>query len=49
MFIALQFIIHGYVAKVDTGKTGSCHLLRHTMATLTHDYGALAPNQAPAV
>lgn len=37
---SLSTIIHRYVAKAQTGKTGSCHLFRHTMATLMHDNGA---------
>ena len=29
-----------YVEASDVGKHGSCHLFRHTMATLMHDNGA---------
>ena len=31
-------LVHGYVN--SSGKQGSCHLFRHTMATLMHDGGA---------
>lgn len=37
---SLSTIVHGYVAKAETGKSGSCHLFRHTMATLMHENGA---------
>ena len=37
---SLSTIVHDYVAKAELGKTGSCHLFRHTMATLMHDNGA---------
>ena len=33
-------LVGAYVAKANTGKTGSCHLFRHTMATLMMDNGA---------
>ena len=33
-------IVRRYVLKADTGKTGSCHLFRHTMATLMLENGA---------
>lgn len=33
-------LVRNYVAAADTGKTGSCHLLRHTMATLMLEGGA---------
>lgn len=33
-------IVRRYVVKADTGKTGSCHLFRHTMATLMLENGA---------
>ncbi len=33
-------LVRGYVAAADTGKSGSCHLLRHTMATLMLEGGA---------
>lgn len=32
--------VHDYVAKAETGKTGACHLFRHTMATLMLENGA---------
>jgi integrase/recombinase XerD len=34
------FLVAGYLRKADIGKTGACHLLRHTMATLMHENGA---------
>ena len=33
-------IVRRYVLKADVGKTGSCHLFRHTMATLMLENGA---------
>lgn len=33
-------LVRGYVTAADTGKSGSCHLLRHTMATLMLEGGA---------
>jgi len=36
----LTQLVRGYVEAADTGKTGSCHLLRHTMATLMLENGA---------
>jgi len=33
-------LVRGYVNAADTGKTGSCHLFRHTMATLMLENGA---------
>jgi integrase/recombinase XerD len=33
-------LTHGYITAAGTGKTGSCHLFRHTMATLMLDGGA---------
>lgn len=36
----LTQLVREYVAKADLGKTGSCHLLRHTMATLMLEGGA---------
>ena len=33
-------LVAAYVAQGDTGKTGSCHLFRHTMATLMMENGA---------
>ncbi len=32
--------LHGYVMAAGLGKSGSCHIFRHTMATLMHDGGA---------
>ena len=32
--------IRHYVAKADIGKRGSCHIFRHTMATLMLENGA---------
>ncbi len=36
----LTRIVHRYVAAAELGKQGSCHLLRHTMATLMLENGA---------
>jgi integrase/recombinase XerD len=36
----LTQLVRGYVTAADIGKTGSCHLLRHTMATLMLENGA---------
>lgn len=36
----LTQLVRGYVKAADIGKTGSCHLLRHTMATLMLENGA---------
>ena len=33
-------LVRDYVNAADTGKTGSCHLFRHTMATLMLENGA---------
>jgi integrase/recombinase XerD len=33
-------LVRGYVAAADLGKSGSCHLFRHTMATLMLEGGA---------
>ncbi|MEM6730215.1 MAG: tyrosine-type recombinase/integrase [Myxococcota bacterium] len=33
-------LVHNYVKAADLGKTGSCHLFRHTTATLMLDNGA---------
>lgn len=33
-------LTHDYITAAATGKTGSCHLFRHTMATLMLDGGA---------
>jgi integrase/recombinase XerD len=37
---ALTLMVREYVTKADTGKRGSCHLFRHTMATLMLENGA---------
>jgi integrase/recombinase XerD len=36
----LTQLVRGYVNAANTGKSGSCHLLRHTMATLMLENGA---------
>lgn len=36
----LSHRIRSYIQKADIGKTGSCHLFRHSMATLMLDNGA---------
>jgi len=36
----LTQLVRDYVAAAETGKTGSCHLLRHTCATLMLEGGA---------
>ena len=36
----LTQLVRGYVEAANTGKHGSCHLLRHTMATLMLENGA---------
>jgi integrase/recombinase XerD len=36
----LSHIVHGYIAAAQLGKKGSCHLFRHTMATLMLENGA---------
>jgi integrase/recombinase XerD len=36
----LSWIARKYVTAAKLGKTGSCHLFRHTMATLMHENGA---------
>ncbi|MEO0826897.1 MAG: site-specific tyrosine recombinase XerC [Cyanobacteria bacterium J06642_9] len=33
-------LVRSYVDKANVGKSGSCHLFRHTMATLMHENGA---------
>lgn len=33
-------IVHAYIKKADIGKSGSCHLFRHTVATLMLENGA---------
>lgn len=36
----LSWLVTGYVARSGIGKTGSCHLFRHTLATLMLENGA---------
>jgi integrase/recombinase XerD len=36
----LSSLVKGYVEAANTGKTGACHLFRHTMATLMLEGGA---------
>ena len=36
----LSELVRNYIKKADIGKTGSCHLFRHTMATLMLENGA---------
>ena len=36
----LTFMARGYIAQANIGKTGACHLFRHTMATLMLENGA---------
>jgi len=36
----LSRMVRGYVARAELGKTGSCHLFRHTAATLMLENGA---------
>lgn len=33
-------LVHGYIQQSDIGKSGSCHLFRHAMATLMLENGA---------
>jgi integrase/recombinase XerD len=33
-------MVRDYIVQADIGKTGSCHLFRHTMATLMLENGA---------
>lgn len=35
----LSQLVKGYIARAETGKTGSCHTWRHTMATLMLENG----------
>ena len=37
---ALTMLVKGYINAADIGKKGSCHLFRHTMATLMLENGA---------
>ena len=39
-YMWLSTVIAAYVKKANIGKSGSCHLFRHTMATLMLDGGA---------
>ena len=36
----LTQLVRGYIQAADLGKSGSCHLFRHTMATLMLENGA---------
>ena len=36
----LSWIVTGYIARSGVGKSGSCHLFRHTLATLMLENGA---------
>lgn len=36
----LSFAVKGRIDAAKLGKSGSCHLFRHTMATLMHEGGA---------
>ena len=36
----MSVLVREYVNSAETGKTGSCHLFRHTMATLMLEGGA---------
>lgn len=36
----LSLKVRGYIAAAELGKTGSCHLMRHTMATVMLERGA---------
>ncbi len=36
----LTWIARRYIERANLGKTGACHLFRHTMATLMHENGA---------
>jgi integrase/recombinase XerD len=38
--VQLTKLVRGYLAKSKVGKTGGCHLFRHTMATLMLENGA---------
>lgn len=37
---AMTELIHKYVVAGEVGKSGACHLWRHTMATVMHENGA---------
>ena len=36
----MSVLVRDYVDRAKLGKSGSCHLFRHTMATLMHENGA---------
>jgi integrase/recombinase XerD len=36
----LTFVVKGRIDAAKLGKSGACHLFRHTMATLMHEGGA---------
>jgi integrase/recombinase XerD len=36
----MTHLVRGYIDAAELGKTGACHLLRHTCATLMHENGA---------
>jgi len=36
----MTHVVRTHIANANTGKTGACHLLRHTMATHMHENGA---------
>jgi integrase/recombinase XerD len=38
--VRLSEVVRDYIAAADIGKTGSCHLFRHTVATLMLEHGA---------
>ena len=35
-----SWIARGHIASAKLGKSGACHLFRHSMATLMHENGA---------
>lgn len=37
---SVSALVHRYVERAELGKSGSCHLFRHAMATAMHDNGA---------
>lgn len=37
---SVSVLVSDYVSRAEIGKTGSCHLFRHTMATLMLEHGA---------
>ena len=38
--VYLTTLVRGYIRKAQIGKTGGCHLFRHTVATLMLENGA---------